>query len=200
MKLSMYNELMTADGLTLTQQSEAARALGYLRPEIALGSFWEIPHELTDAANSPETSAILLRLIEICTLAGGQVFVHGSPAQPQTVEEESFAPTSGRLVAFYLPIAKVPGTADVTNCIEPLSPVETSVINTVADGVALVDKIGSPAFRTTLETNAAERAEDLCDCECPHPITVEPFKTCINGITTSAICAATMCTDWNLAA
>ncbi len=272
MKLSMCNELLAADGLTLVQQCEAARALGYMGLELALGSLCGRPHELTDAAvfemrrtvedhelevtglhwllspypdlsvtdpaKSPETRVILRRLIEICALFGGRVLVHGSPAQRQAVEGEGLEQTSDRLAEFFAPIAKASEAAGVTYCIEPLSPGETSVINTVAEGVALVDKIGSPAFRTMLDTSAAGQAESkpvadvlrrwlpdgrlahvqvndtnrgapgmgddpfwdiaaaIRDCNWPYPISVEPFRTCIDGVTTAAIGAATMRTAW----
>jgi sugar phosphate isomerase/epimerase len=47
----------------------------------------------------------------------------------------------------------------VTYCIEPLSPRETDFINTVADAVALVNEIGSPALRTMIDCSAAGQAE-----------------------------------------
>ena len=44
-------------------------------------------------------------------------------------------------------------------CLEPLSPVETPVVNTVAQAAAIVDRIGSPAIRTMLDVSAASQAE-----------------------------------------
>lgn len=275
MKLSMCNELLAADGLTLAGQCEAAHALGYMGLELALGSLAERPHELTDAAalemrdtvrdhglevtglhwllapypeasitdpaRTPDALAILRRLIEICAIMGGRVLVHGSPAQRQPVEGESLDTTLDRLADFFLPIAQASRAAGVTYCIEPLSSAETSVINTVSEGAALVDRVGSPAFRTMLDTSAAGQAEDapvadvlrrwlptgklahvqvndtnrgapgmgddpfvdiaaaLHDCAWPYPVAVEPFRTCINGVTTAAVGAATMRTAWSAA-
>jgi sugar phosphate isomerase/epimerase len=47
----------------------------------------------------------------------------------------------------------------VTYCIEPLSPRETDFINTVADAVALVQEIASPALQTMIDCSAAAQAE-----------------------------------------
>jgi D-psicose/D-tagatose/L-ribulose 3-epimerase len=47
----------------------------------------------------------------------------------------------------------------VIYCLEPLSPVETPVINTVARPPRMVDRIGSPALRTMLDVSAASQAE-----------------------------------------
>ena len=49
MKLSLCNELLAADGLSLPRQCEVARELGYVGLELALGSLRERPHEMRDA-------------------------------------------------------------------------------------------------------------------------------------------------------
>jgi len=64
-----------------------------------------------------------------------------------------------RLEAALAELAPHAQAAGVTYCIEPLSPVETPVINTVAQAAALVDRIGSPALRTMLDVSAASQAE-----------------------------------------
>lgn len=275
MKLSMCNELLAADGLTLEQQCDAAQALGYMGLELALGSLHEEPHTMRDTQVSqirrvvqdhglkvtglhwllapypdvsitrPDTFTkaqdILLRLIEICALLGGRVLVHGSPAQRHPRAQDSSQETFARLAEFFSPLAKASQNAGVTYCIEPLSPNETSVITTVAEGAALVDAINEPAFKTMIDTSAAGQSEStpvavllkdwlpsgklghvqvndtnrggpgmgddpfvdiaaaLYECDWPHPIAVEPFKTCINGVTTAAIAAATMRTAWQAA-
>ena len=61
----------------------------------------------------------------------------------------------------------------VTYCIEPLSPAETPVVNTVAQAAAVVDAIGSPALRTMLDLSAASQRRDrrrghaCCVAGCP---------------------------------
>jgi D-psicose/D-tagatose/L-ribulose 3-epimerase len=47
----------------------------------------------------------------------------------------------------------------VVYCIEPLAPVETALINTVEQGAAIVDEIGSPAVRTMIDCCAAGQSE-----------------------------------------
>ncbi len=273
--LSMCNELLANEGLSLDRQCEVASALGYMGLELALGSLVPRPHEMTDAealdlrrtveahglvvtglhwllapypelsvtdpAKQPETQAVLSRLVTLCGVLGGRVLVHGSPAQRAPVPGEDAAQTMARLVETFAPIARLAETAGVTYCVEPLSPAETPVINTVADGAQLVAAVGSPAFRTMIDTSAAGQSEAtpvadvigqwlpsgsvahvhvndtnrgapgmgrdpfhdiaraLRRADWPHPVAVEPFRTCIDATTTAAIGAATMRAAWDAA-
>ncbi|MEZ5722127.1 MAG: TIM barrel protein [Paracoccaceae bacterium] len=49
----------------------------------------------------------------------------------------------------------------VAYCIEPLSPVETTLAGTLAEAVALVERVGNPAFRTMIDSSAAAQVEAL---------------------------------------
>ena len=49
--------------------------------------------------------------------------------------------------------------AGVVYCLEPLSPRETDLFNTVEEAVRMVEAIASPAFKTMVDCSAAGQAE-----------------------------------------
>ena len=114
---------------------------------------------ITDPERQAETRGILLGLIDLCAALGGRVLVHGSPRQRQRPEGMNDAALMAHLAAFFAPIAAHAATRGVTYCIEPLSRAETDVITTVAEGAALVDAVGNPAFRTMIDISAAGQVE-----------------------------------------
>jgi len=114
---------------------------------------------ITDPAAAEETQFVLTRLVEMCAALGGDVLVHGSPGQRQPPDGEPPEDTLARVAAFFGPVAERAEALGVIYCIEPLARAETPLVNTVADGVGLVEAVGSPAFRTMIDTSAAGRAE-----------------------------------------
>lgn len=112
---------------------------------------------ITDPAARDGTREILVGLTGLCAALGGDVLVHGSPGQRRPAG--SVAEAVAGLPAFFAPIAEEAERHGVTYCIEPLARDETEVVNTVAEGVALVDAVGSPAFRTMIDCAAAGRTE-----------------------------------------
>ncbi len=112
-----------------------------------------------DPATHAETQAVLGSLIEGCALLGGSVLVHGSPpsrSRPAGMGTEAALDIAA---AFFAPIAARAAEAGVMYCIEPLSPVETNFCATVEEAVALVERVGNPAFRTMIDTSAAAQSE-----------------------------------------
>src|SRR5436190_2057928 len=86
-----------------------------------------------------------------CSIAaamGGRYLVHGSPRQRSVPLGESLAAARDRARECFARAARSAQACGVTYCIEPLSTRETDFINTVADAVALLDEIGSPALQT----------------------------------------------------
>lgn len=112
-----------------------------------------------DAALRTRTLDLLQRLIGFAAACGAQVLVHGSPAQRSPGAGQTVADALGRLEDALATLAPHAAAARVTYCLEPLSPVETPVVNTVAQAAAMVDRIGSPALRTMLDVSAASQAE-----------------------------------------
>ena len=125
-----------------------------------------------DDAVRERTVAVLRDLIGLCADLGGRYLVHGSPAQRSVAKGDSFEAARGRAVGTFAAVAPEAETAGITYCIEPLAARETNFINTVAEAAALVEFIGSPAFRTMIDTSASGQTEavsvpDLIDAWLP---------------------------------
>ncbi len=104
------------------------------------------------------TLEVMIDLVNLCAELGGRTLVHGSPGQRMVVGDHAAA--SDRAAELLSRVAEEAGRAGVVYCIEPLTPKETNFINTIAEAAELVEKVGSPFFRTMLDTRAASGAEE----------------------------------------
>src|SRR5829696_7461744 len=109
-----------------------------------------------DRALWERTVEVMRRLIGLCADLGGAYLVHGSPAQRRI---DGHADAAARGKTAWAAVAADAQASGVTYCIEPLAPRETDFVNTVAEAAAIVDRIGSPALRTMIDTSAAAAAE-----------------------------------------
>ncbi len=118
-----------------------------------------------DAALRARTTAIMLRLVELCALLGGKYLVHGSPKQRSVPPDTMYGEAYERAQACFAQAAQHARRCGVVYCVEPLSTAETDLINTVGQAAALVDSIDSPAFKTMIDCSAAGQveAEDVAD-------------------------------------
>ena len=98
---------------------------------------------------------VLLASIELCAELGGAYLVHGSPAQ-RRVDDPSDASRAEEAWALAAEAAK---TAGVVYCLEALAKPDCTFINTLAEAVAMVERIGNPAFKTMVDTLAASLME-----------------------------------------
>jgi sugar phosphate isomerase/epimerase len=112
-----------------------------------------------DAALRGRTASFMQRLVELCAEMGGRYLVHGSPKQRSVPPGASHEQAWERARDCLAQAARRAQDCGVTYCIEPLSPRETDMINTVAEGVRMVEEIGSPAFKTMIDCSAAGQAE-----------------------------------------
>jgi sugar phosphate isomerase/epimerase len=112
-----------------------------------------------DAAVRARTVAVMERLVELCAALGGRYLVHGSPRQRSVPPGESLAVARERAIACFARAAQRAQACAVTYCVEPLSTRETDFINTVAEAVALLEEIGSPALQTMIDCSAAGQSE-----------------------------------------
>ncbi len=112
-----------------------------------------------DEAVRQRTAAAMVRLVELCAAMGGRYLVHGSPKQRSVPPGQSREATRDRALACFAHAARAAERCGVTYCVEPLARAETDFINTVAEAVAIVDAVGSPAFRTMIDCSAAGQAE-----------------------------------------
>jgi D-psicose/D-tagatose/L-ribulose 3-epimerase len=112
-----------------------------------------------DAQVRRRTVDVMRALIGLCADLGGRTLVHGSPAQRRLAEGQTPADALANAEACFAAIAGDAAAAGVAYCIEALAPPEAELINTVTEAAAIVDRIGSPAVRTMIDTCAAARNE-----------------------------------------
>ena len=112
-----------------------------------------------DPALRQRTTAVMLRMVELCRLMGGRYLVHGSPKQRSVPPGATHALALDRARECLARAAEHAATCSVTYCIEPLARVETDLLNTVAEAAQLVDEIDSPAYRTMIDCCAAGQTE-----------------------------------------
>lgn len=111
-----------------------------------------------DAAVRARTIGVMRRLCDLAVDLGARILVHGSPDQRRLRAADD---AEGRAwgAECFAAVASAAQDANVTYCIEPLSPDQTQFVNTVAEAVDLVRKIDSPAVRTMLDCSSAGRGE-----------------------------------------
>jgi sugar phosphate isomerase/epimerase len=112
-----------------------------------------------DAALRRRTTDVMVRLTELCALMGGRYLVHGSPKQRSVPAGSTPTQAWDRARECLAAAATAAAANGVTYCLEPLSPRETDLFNTVADAARMVDDVGHPALRTMIDCSAAGQAE-----------------------------------------
>jgi D-psicose/D-tagatose/L-ribulose 3-epimerase len=158
---TLADDPQTLDAAQARRVAEVARANG-----LAISSLhWLLvkPQGLSlvtaDTALRGRTVGLLRQLIDFAHTCGAQVLVHGSPKQRSPEVGQTVADAQARLEDALTELAPHAESAGLVYCLEPLSPVETPVINTVAQAAAVVDRIGSPALRTMFDLSAASQSE-----------------------------------------
>ena len=93
-------------------------------------------------------------LLDLCSDLGGKVLVLGSPKQRSIVEGQTKEGAWQRAVELLSSALDQAADLGLTICLEPLSPVETDFINTVAEGMEMVRRIDHPNFKIHLDVKA----------------------------------------------
>ncbi|MGE0725193.1 MAG: sugar phosphate isomerase/epimerase family protein, partial [Alphaproteobacteria bacterium] len=113
-----------------------------------------------DAALHRRTVEFMCRMVGLCGELGGDVLVHGSPAQRSLPGDPGAAEAArGRAVDAFAAAARAAEAAGVVYCVEPLGRRETQFVNTVEEGAAIVRAVGSTALRTMIDCSAAGQTE-----------------------------------------
>jgi D-psicose/D-tagatose/L-ribulose 3-epimerase len=112
-----------------------------------------------DAAARARTVDVMRALVGLCADLGARVMVHGSPAQRTVGAGDDPAAARARARDAFAAVAADAEAAGITYCIEPLGRRETNFVNTVAEAAALAADVGSPAFKTMIDTAAAAATE-----------------------------------------
>ncbi len=100
------------------------------------------------------TAQYLIDLARCCRDLGGDLMVFGSPAQRRVPAGKSKAHATEFAADTFR--QALPGVADcgVKLCLEPLSPPEADFINTCAEAIDLLDRVGHPNFVLHLDVKA----------------------------------------------
>lgn len=106
-------------------------------------------------------------LARLCRDLGGRILVFGSPQQRSLLPGVTQDQASGFLREVFGQLVPVLEETDTVLALEPLSPIETDVLNTAADTCRLIEAIGSPHVRLHLDVKAMA-SEDLSIPEIIH--------------------------------
>jgi sugar phosphate isomerase/epimerase len=100
------------------------------------------------------TADYLVELARCCRDLGGELMVHGSPAQRRIPAGATRAQATEYAVDTFRRAAQGIGDAGVRLCLEPLAPAEADFINTCAEAVDILDRIDHPNFVLHLDVKA----------------------------------------------
>ncbi|MBI3864676.1 MAG: sugar phosphate isomerase/epimerase [Planctomycetia bacterium] len=107
-----------------------------------------------DAGVRKATTAYLADLAHACADLGGDILVFGSPAQRSLDAATSREQGMERAAEVFRGCVPVLEEREVTLCVEPLTPKETNFVNTCADAVELIDRVGSRRLRLHQDVKA----------------------------------------------
>jgi len=93
-------------------------------------------------------------LLDLCSDLGGKILVLGSPKQRSLVEGQTLDGAQKRAVDLLSAVKDKAGRLGLTICLEPLSPVETDFINTVAEGMEIVRQVNHSSLTIHLDVKA----------------------------------------------
>jgi sugar phosphate isomerase/epimerase len=109
-------------------------------------------------------------LIDLCAdLGPNGIMVFGSPAQRSTTGGSSVRDATRRWIDGFHAVKKQAEERGVTILVEALPKSASDVCNTLAEAVAIVDEVNSPAVRTMFDTHNAEDETE------PHPVIVDRY-------------------------
>jgi sugar phosphate isomerase/epimerase len=114
-----------------------------------------------DASTRHRTARWMVRCVELCALMGGNYLVHGSGKQRSVWPGQSHAEALALATECWAEAGAAATHAGVQYCVEPLSVDQTSIINTVEQGMAVVRNINQPGLRTMLDTCSGGKTEAL---------------------------------------
>jgi len=107
-----------------------------------------------DPAVRERTADYLVACVEFCADLGGQSLIFGSPKRRDVLDGVSPEQAVVWTRETFGPAIRTAERRGVVICMEPLAPSETNFLNTADDTWALVEPVGSPAFRIMLDVKA----------------------------------------------
>ena len=115
-----------------------------------------------DLAVREKTSRYLCELVDFCADLGGRIIVFGSPKQRNIPEGVTPRDAVEWATGVFRDPVRQAEDKSVLLCLEPLAPTETNFINTAAEAIQFVQRIGSSNFKILLDVKAM--------CSEPRPI------------------------------
>jgi sugar phosphate isomerase/epimerase len=112
-----------------------------------------------DEAVRRRTAAYLVDLARCCRDLGGNLLVFGSPAQRRVPAGATPAQAADYAAATFGRALPAIAKCGVKLCLEPLSPPEADFINTCAQAVELLERVGHPNFVLHLDVKAMSTDE-----------------------------------------
>ena len=159
LEVSPFTLADSADSVTPERRREL-RAAAEKRGVEVVGLHWLLvkPPGLyvthPDAAVRMRTADYFVSLVNLCADLGGKVMVIGSPKQRSLLPGVSRGQAMQYAREVFTPALDPAGRRGVILAFEPLGPAETDFINTAAEGVELLERIGHPNFRINLDVKA----------------------------------------------
>ena len=112
-----------------------------------------------DDAVRRRTLDVMLAFVDQCAELGGRYLVHGSPHQRRVDPGDTRAAALARAQACFAAVAERAEKAGVVYCVEPLTPEQTPLINTLDEASTIVRSIGKDSLKSMLDCSAAARTE-----------------------------------------
>ena len=169
LEIAPFTLAESADKVSADQRKEVRRIVEDNGLEVA-GLHWlfagpaGLHMTTTDDDMWGRTRDYLSCLIDLCADLGGKVMVLGSPKQRSLVAGQTKGGAWRRAVDMLGGVMDQAAQAGATICLEPLAPVETDFINTVAEGMEMVRQINHPNLRIHLDVKAmCSQAEPVPD-------------------------------------
>ncbi len=104
-----------------------------------------------DKAQRARTLEVMHGLVELCAELGGEVLVHGSPAQRRLPKGKGEAAARRRAIDALADVAETATRCGVVYCIEPLAPSMANFASSLAEAAGIVDEVNSPGLRTMID-------------------------------------------------
>jgi len=150
---------VTADRLKTMRRQAADRGLEITGLHWLLAKTEGLHLTTADAAVRRATADYLIALGDACAELGGESMVFGSPdqrnLQPGVTREQAYA-NAAEVFRTALPALADRG---VCICMEPLTSKETNFVNTCAEAMELIERVGAPNFRLHQDVKAMLGAE-----------------------------------------
>jgi len=159
LEIAPFTLAESADKVSAEQRKEVRRIVEDSGLEV-VGLHWlfagpaGLHMTTTNDAMWGRTRDYLSCLLDLCGDLGGKVLVLGSPKQRSLVEGQTKEGAWQRAVDLLSSVLEQAADLGATICLEPLSPVETDFVNTVAEGMKMVRQIDHPNLRIHLDVKA----------------------------------------------